>query len=202
MGGFGSGRRVGKDVTTSYRRLDVRALQRAGFLRPGHVGVWGWHLRDELRASIQTEAGEGILRLRYASSHKGLSKSHDYVIRIARTGCHFGGDRPWFLCPCCGLRVAILYGGEVFACRSCYDLAYPVQRESDSDRLIRRAEAIRARLGWGAGIANPRGCKPKGMHWKTYKRLCAGHEHVVGAALDGAVSKLDRLIGKIASSRT
>jgi hypothetical protein len=23
-------------------------------------------------------------------------------------------------------------------------------------------------LGWGAGIANPEGGKPKGMHWRTF----------------------------------
>jgi hypothetical protein len=29
----------------------------------------------------------------------------------------------------CGQRVAILYGGDIFACRHCYQLAYPSARE-------------------------------------------------------------------------
>jgi hypothetical protein len=35
MGGYGGG----KDVTDSYRRIDVRNLQRRGNLRPGAVSV-------------------------------------------------------------------------------------------------------------------------------------------------------------------
>lgn len=36
---------------------------------------------------------------------------------------------------------------------------------------MRRADRIRRRLGWDAGIANPSGGKPKGMHWRTFARL-------------------------------
>jgi hypothetical protein len=34
-----------------------------------------------------------------------------------------------------------------------------------------RADKLRKRLGWEAGILNGDGGKPKGMHWKTYQRL-------------------------------
>lgn len=195
MGGFGSGRRAEKNVTTSYRRLDVRTLERAGFLRPGYFGSWGWYRGDEFSASIHTEAGDTQIRLRYTTRRSGAAQHHDYAVRLVRTACHYGGERPWFLCPCCGQRVAILYGGEVFACRRCYRLAYPVQRESESDRAIRRADAIRMRLGWEPGIANPRGGKPKGMHWSTYFRLSADHERQVGVALNGIVRKLCGPVG-------
>lgn len=196
MGGFGSGRRAEKNVTTDYRRLDVRALQRAGFLRSGNRGSWGWRRGDELRASIDIEADDAHIRLRYATHRNGESQHHDYVVRLVRTVCNYGGQRPWFVCPCCGQRAAILYGGEVFACRGCYRLAYPVQRESESDRAIRRAEAIRSKLAWGAGIANPCGGKPKGMHWSTYFRLRADHERFAGAALNGIVRRLGSLVGQ------
>ncbi len=36
-----------------------------------------------------------------------------------------------------------------------------------------RADTIRKRLGWGAGILNGNGGKPKGMHWATFERLQA-----------------------------
>lgn len=196
MGGVGSGRRAEKNATTDYRRLDVRALQRAGFLRPGHFGSWGWHRGDELRASIQTEASDRNIRLRYSTCRNGEAQHHDYAVSLVRTACNYGGQRPWFVCPCCGQRVAILYIGSVFACRRCYRLTYPVQRESESDRAIRRAETIRSRLGWEAGIANPRGGKLKGMHWSTYFRLSADHERQVGVALNGIVRNLGGLVGQ------
>ncbi len=65
----------------------------------------------------------------------------------------------------CEKRVAILYSGSIFAFRHCYQLAYPSQRELTYDRVARKADKIRERLGWKQGILNPRGWKkPKGMH--------------------------------------
>jgi hypothetical protein len=44
------------------------------------------------------------------------------VVPIHWTKCHFGGQRPWFNCPC-GRRVAKLYWTEAcFACRRCLGL--------------------------------------------------------------------------------
>ena len=48
---------------------------------------------------------------------------------------------------------------------------------------MRQADNIRRRLGWPAGIANPVGRKPKGMHWRTFERLTAGHDAYVEASL-------------------
>ena len=66
----------------------------------------------------------------------------------------------------------MLYGpGKLFLCRQCYRLPYGSQRESDLDRLSRKANKIRRRLGSPAGIMNEIGPKPKGMHRRTYDRL-------------------------------
>ena len=48
-------------------------------------------------------------------------KDEHYAVRIVRTVCNLGGSRAWFICPAvgCGRRVAILYGGGIFACRHC-----------------------------------------------------------------------------------
>lgn len=66
-----------------------------------------------------------------------------------------------------------LYGGRIFACRHCYDLAYPSQREAEFQRYQRRADKIRERLGWQVGFDSGWGPKPKGMHWRTFERLVA-----------------------------
>ena len=80
-------------------------------------------------------------------------------MRIVRTPCNLGGSRAWFICPAvgCGRRVAILYGGGIFACRHCYQLAYASAREDVCDRAARRADRLRARLGWEPGILNGNG---------------------------------------------
>lgn len=192
MGGTGSGRRGGGDLTTDYRRLDVRALQRAGVLRPGYVGGWAWWgPNGEKRADIRVEAHPEFVRLRYsATPHRAERRDYVYAVHLSWTDCHYGGKRPWFICPVCGRRVAILYGGAQFVCRHCRELAYPVQRETDTDRIIRRADAIRKRLGWGAGILNPTGWKPKGMHWRTFWRLRSEYDRLVTIGLDGLARQL------------
>ena len=95
--------------------------------------------------------------------------------------------------------MAVLFGGSIFACRHCHDLAYDSQRETDDDRAMRRADTIRRRLGWGAGIANPEGGKPKGMHWRTFERLKAEHDAFANASWAGMAARLGlmnrRLVG-------
>ncbi len=193
MGGPGSGRRGGRDVTADYRRFDVRQLQRARVLTPGWRGRWCWYRRGEKRAEINIEVGEASIQLRYRATDRGEWKDYDYTVRLSRSSCHYGGERPWFLCPHCGRRVAILYGGAVFACRHCRGLAYEVQREDVIDRIARRADAIRERLSWEAGILNADGWKPKGMHWRTFWRLKAEHDQLKGGALGAWAKRLGTL---------
>jgi hypothetical protein len=78
--------------------------------------------------------------------------------------------------------MAILYGGENFACRNCYKLVYPSTRENVAHRAARRADRLRARLGWDSGILNGRGDKPKWMRWSTFQRLVARHDALVRRA--------------------
>jgi hypothetical protein len=87
--------------------------------------------------------------------------------------CNYGGQRAWFKCPArgCGRRVAILYGGRVFACRFCYQLNYQVQHEQPRDRSYSRAQKLHARLGGTGNITHDLPARPKGMHRKTYEGL-------------------------------
>jgi len=166
MGGFGSGRyfRFGdkKKETSDVQALDVRELQREGLLRPN---------RTRIAISHQTR------------SHGEEWETMKYSVRLEWTPCYFGGRRAWFLCPACGRRVAILYGNSVITCRHCCNLAYACQRESVSERAMRRIDSIRVRLGWGLGFLNGEGSKPKGMHWRTFERLKVAHDACVDASL-------------------
>ena len=102
------------------------------------------------------------------------------LARAHRTPCARGGSRVWFRCPTtyCARLVAILYlgGSGIFACRDCYQLAYPSQRESEHDRLARQADKLRERLQWEPGMLNGSGGRPKGMHQTTFERLSNKHD--------------------------
>lgn len=199
MGGIGSGRRYqgGKNTTDDCRALDVRLFQRDGVLIDGRSFTTNWMRKGKAVASIQVraETDRVILDYRYQRGD-GEWKFRNYPVRIEWTSCNFGGARAWFICPAqgCGRRVAKLFmGGAIFACRHCYQLVYTCQRETADDRAVRRADAIRDRLGWVPGILNGNGGKPKGMRWKTFQRLTAEHDAFVRESLAGMAKRFGLL---------
>ena len=202
MGGFNSGRSGGKRTTGDMCALDIRRLVRDGLLQRGSAFLWTWSRGDEKVASIQVWPVEpNRVRLTYRARNHGETewRAMDYSVRVTWTGCHYGGLRAWWLCPAtgCGRRVAVLYGGEIYACRHCHKLAYRTQREQPHDRAGSRADTIRRRLGWDAGILNLPGGKPKGMHWGTFERLQAAHDAHTHQALAGMAAKLGIMRGRL-----
>ncbi len=183
MGGFGSGRRsgAGRDKVEACRSIDVNQLCKTGCLRPGWVGGWQWTRDGERVAWINLRAETDRLHLSYRVRFGGGEwKDVEETVRIVRTPCRFGGNRPYFLCPgvvngtACSRRVAKLYGsGRYFLCRHCYHLVHASQSEGEWDRALRRANKIRQRLGGDPGMAAPFPKRPKGMWRRTYDRLHA-----------------------------
>jgi hypothetical protein len=204
MGGPGSGRWYRwdtKDTVDSRRRLDVRDCHRQGLLRPGTRFSWGWWGRDGAQvASINVQVQHAQVLLSYRVRRGGGEwQDVEESVSLAWTPCHYGGQRPWFLCPgvvngcICMRRVAILYGaGRYFLCRYCYNLGYASQREDAATRLISKAQTIRRRLGGSASLLEPFPKKPKGMHWCTYERLWWQAQEAEIAGLQTAVVRLDR----------
>lgn len=191
-----SGRRSDRACTDDMRTLDVRRLARAGVLVPGRAFSWRWTVGGEERATINCRAEADHVVLDYRSRTRGGEwEPLRYPVRLDWTACNYGGQRAWWLCPAtgCGRRVAVLFGGRVFACRHCYRLAYACQREADDDRAFRRADALRSRLGWEPGIARGSGPKPKGMHWRTFWRLRAQHDAHANAAMAMTMQRLEKL---------
>lgn len=145
--------------------------------------------------NIQSEPGRVILDYRHKDRCTEDWLSVRYPVCLDTTPCHMGGVLHWFRCPArgCGRRVAMLYGRAIFACRQCHHLVYPSQREKPTDRAIRRADRIREKLDWPRGILNGSDLgKPKGMHWRTYERLCREHDSLSGRALAGIMDHLNR----------
>ena len=182
MGGRNSGRRTGKRTTDLMHDLDIRKIQRSGLLVPNRTFGWQWTRRGKVISSITLRTGWDApltkVTLDYRTRPVGEEwKDMSYPVYLSWTECNFGGQRVWWICPAqaCGRRVAVLYAGSLYACRQCQKLAYRTQREQPSDLAASRAEKIRKRLGWTAGILSGNGGKPKGMHWSTYWRLQSLH---------------------------
>ncbi len=181
MGGPGSGRYwgCGKATVEDGLTLDINKLVRDGNIRPGgwSSGTLTWRRvpSGEEVGSIGYEANlidpdDAWVRLHYRQN----GEPKDYRVRLETTRPNYGGRRWWFRCPATGRRVAKLHsppGGDIFASRRAYGLAYRSQRERSDERALTRTQDIRIRLGGDPSLAVPFPYKPKGMWWRTYWRL-------------------------------
>jgi hypothetical protein len=183
MGGYSSGRRGGRPTVEGALalRLDIDAMMRWGYIRPGaHLAgefTLGFY-NDELAIKFESRVGDpwdSWLRLRYSMAEycSGEELKIDDKVYLAPTRPHFGGLRWWFVCPQLNRRVRKLYlpvGGRHFWSRHAYELAYVSQRETKYDRALRRARKLRLRLG-GDPTDDEYPDKPPRMRWATYNRL-------------------------------
>jgi hypothetical protein len=136
MGGYGSTRwgwRSTRATTDEFPALDVRALARRGYfsIGPGETakGVEIWTSRGSVVGQISVEyrgADSQIVTLEYRVRRAAEDwRAIQERVGLDRTRCKFGGSRPWFVCPGCRIRRAVLFCvGGVFRCRVCHDLAY------------------------------------------------------------------------------
>ena len=209
MGGVGSGgwHRFDKKTTTDEcQSIDVRYLHRNGLLQPGHSFSLRWSQAGRETGSIRgvvSRDGRGEQVTLLYRHRRGPGRKWEDVretVALEWTACNFGGERPWFICPGanCGRRVAVLYGpGRYFLCRQCYDLSYESQREGKANRALRRAQKIRERLGGSANMMEPFPERPKGMHLKTYMRMCWEHHEAEREQLAGMREWLDKFEKKV-----
>lgn len=153
--------------TDDYYRLNVHQLSRAGALKPGYRVRW--------------KVGESSIDILVAES--GLIAA-GHAIQIVRTRVHFGGSRPWFICPKCKERRAVLYIGP-YCCLQCAQIKYTSITGSGPDRAKRQAQKLRARLQWSSDPLDVDGSKPKWMRWPTFQRLCAQHAELKRRWIEG-----------------
>lgn len=176
MGGRGSGRTSGYgflvDKCEDYLSIDLAFLRKRNAFHPRNSGEISWSRRNEKYASVQYVVEAGGLRLIYRSRpHGGEWQDVDELIPFVETQTQFGGRRHWFGCPSCKRRCRIIYGGSHFRCRNCYRLKYESQYEPIFGRAADQRHKLRKRLGQVGSLEDPFPTKPKGMHWKTYRRL-------------------------------
>lgn len=165
---WGAGRPGYRAKAEQLQRVDVREWARRGYLRGPCSFSWSWNRGGEPSGSIGVAVhGPDALTLRYTFTVDKVARDVAERLTVVNTPCAYGGARPWFSCPRCARRVALLYlRGGYFACRLCKRVAYSSQSDDDLDRLWRRQGKIEKRLG-----ANWQ--RPKGMRLRTYDRLFA-----------------------------
>lgn len=92
------------------------------------------------------------------------------AIEIEWRPLHFGGAKPFFLCPVCNRRCRKLYE---LACYKCRGLRHRTRSLSPADRAMRKAILHRRRYGQvDGGIAEPFPDKPPNMKWEKYDQAC------------------------------
>jgi hypothetical protein len=173
MGGSGSGRHwdAVKATTDEYLHFDIRNCQRDGLLKPGNSFNWQWTCDGTLAASmgVRVELERLIVSYGYRRHDREPWRPVEAPVPLEWTRCNYGGSRVWLRCPLrgCGRRVAILYLGDLPACRRCHNLAYYSQREKAYLRAMTRAQAIRRKLGGSIDMFEMFPLQPKGMQERT-----------------------------------
>ncbi|MFN8493989.1 MAG: hypothetical protein U0350_40700 [Caldilineaceae bacterium] len=193
-----------KNTTDAYESLDMQTFTASIDLTRPRWGSWTWTRTNyfgERKSSISyiVEPGRGV-RLRYKSGEQ----DYNYLVSVVTTKPNYGGVRYWWLCPQCGRRVRILYGGKRFLCRKCHRLTYATSQASKgnyAERTRNRLWAIRHKLKATGSLEDDLPDKPRWMHHDTYWRLVRDYYQlkdlldtawVLGAIqLTGPVGNLD-----------
>lgn len=199
MGGLGSGRRYhigSKGTVDSTSAIDINYLKKQGLLAVGYSGYLSWSRNGHRTGSINFSVTEHGLILDYTAG----KESFRYSVNLVYSSCNYGGQRPWLQCPQCYRRVGkLMISNKIFACRHCGDLAYQSQRDKDQYRYLNRAQNLRKRLGGTMNTLEPIPWKPKGMHWKTYRRIRNEIEHNEMRSWGAMADDMKRITRKLGS---
>jgi hypothetical protein len=205
MGGSGSGtyyRYSSKSTEENFHAFRMSRLCELGVVCEGNHrhGGWQWTRGDEVISSLSYEVNMldvdySWLRVRYTTLR--TQEKHDYKIHLISTEPNYGGRRWWFRCPGghCGRRVGVLYLGNVLVCRHCWGMGYSSQGKNYYDRQSDRAFKLAHKLGHdGNALDGFYGPKPKGMHWRTYRRKIEAIEHATESGLAGMMVRFGRWV--------
>lgn len=151
---------MAKEEADGLKKIDLAWLKNRGILSGYRnetitwTDSWGNKSSVSINVSV-SDASDRYLQFQYTQTDRGTDKKtpFEYSVPIITTPCRFGGIRYWFKCPIytrgvyCGRRARVLYkGGDYFACRHCYNLAYSSQHHHYSgatkmlDRIFKMEE--------------------------------------------------------------
>ncbi len=121
--------------------IDIRDWAAWEFLVPGARWTINCYRGDEQQGTIHAAIGDDRVTLSFnARDRHGKEHPRRQDVGLAYATPRFGGRRPWFTCPACERRCALLYYRRGrFACRTCQGLSYASQ--SRRNRQEQRTEA-------------------------------------------------------------
>ncbi len=137
-------------------KIDVREWSRKGRTEPGKSFRTEWFSADKLSIYLAINVHVGYFGI--SGERKIGTDWYPIEAKVGRrfTPCNLGGRRIWFECRACGRRAALLYvDGMQICCRRCLDLPYRVQCENSTDRLLRRIQRVRKKLGAPGNLLAP-----------------------------------------------
>ena len=182
------------DTTDDYLALRTRDLSRFMLGWCGKTLV-DLRCRGKVVDSVEVDIHPDQLVLTY--TYDQSEKIAD-PIPIEYSPCHFGGRRPWFICPTCKKRKTVLFCWRYFRCATCLGLSYASLQEIKADRPLNRLMRQRRKLGGSGALFEPFPPKPKGMRWDTYLELRKDEERNLGPFLDHAHAARERSVSLVA----
>lgn len=164
--------------------IDIAWLRRQGLLEPGRTGEMQFSRRGAVTGAVRVSSAATGISLAYRTDD---AKDVGQFISFKHSPQPFGGHRVWLQCPHCDKQCRVLYSGRLgFRCRRCQGLSYISEHERPFGRAILRPQRLRERLGGSADLTQPFPPKPKGMHWRTYRRLEERDQELLGAIISRA----------------
>lgn len=130
------------------------------------------------KADIEHDSATDTLRAYYTMDGERVVRGS---IALERRPCNYGGERVYFIAPCCGHRarkLAFLQQGV--CCARCGSITTAPRRAGKLERAIIKADMLARRLGaehWTGPIA-----RPLGMPRATFDRLADEHAEAVARA--------------------
>ena len=106
--------------------------------------------------------------------------STPFLISLLWSPCSYGGERPWFACPGCARRCAVLYLENPLRCRLCLQVRYPCQTETELVRYQRHLRKTLLRIqkvfGYEGTMTDFSPDRPPRMRLDTYYSLEEQHQ--------------------------
>lgn len=174
MGGRGSGRRHqgGAATTEDISWVDIRWLHRNQDISDPIRRTVTWSRCGVTHTTVAIEkTTKGLLFSYQFTQYRDEPVQVERYVTLQWSDTQFGGRRPWFTCPHCKRRTAIVFISRSVGCRTCFGIRHQSQNECASYRAIRRIDLLREKLKWQPGFLNGPEWRPQGMHHETYYRL-------------------------------
>jgi hypothetical protein len=170
-----------RPICEACKSIDIRRIYREGRLHAGNLFVLPWSQAGKPCGQAYVVVGDDAIIIVCSELIPAIQR-----VAITWSAPHFGGRRPWFECPNCRRRSALIYiGDEDIACRRCFGLAYASQHEAVRQRGLMKAQNIRMMLGGSPNVIDRFPPRPKGMHWQKYHRLRAAYDQAADRFMPG-----------------